>query len=111
MANRNQERTAIELFIESVRTKNSLELAIPKDHAEDFPDCILSSDPASNNEIWVKGVQAGESGELPAAERHVQRLDEAAADISATGRPSRQGLRPDGGRNLRARESDERTRR
>jgi len=106
MADRNQEQTAIELFIESLRTKNFLELAIPRDNAEDFPDCILSSDPASSNEICVEGVQAVESGELLAAERHVQRLYEAAADISATGRPSRQGLRPDGGRNLKTRESD-----
>jgi hypothetical protein len=78
MADRNQERTAIALFIESVRITRSVELAIRSDNVEDFPDFILLDSTASN-EIWVEIVQAVESAELIAAERHVQRLYEAAA--------------------------------
>jgi hypothetical protein len=73
-----QERQAIALFIESFRVMHSVELVIRSDHAEDFPDFILS-DPTANNEIWVEVVQAIESGELLAAERRVQRLYEVAA--------------------------------
>jgi hypothetical protein len=78
MPDRAQERQAIALFIESFRIMYCVELAIGSDHAEDFPDFILS-DPAANNEIWVEVVQAVEFAELLAAERRVQRLYAAAA--------------------------------
>jgi len=78
MPDKAQEQQAIALFIESFRIMHGVELAIRSDHAEDFPDFILS-DPTANNKIWVEVVQAIESGELLAAERRVQRLYETAA--------------------------------
>lgn len=78
MPDRAQEQQAVALFIESFRIMHGVELAIRSDHAEDFPDFILS-DSTANNEIWVEIVQAVESAELLAAERRVQRLYEAAA--------------------------------
>jgi hypothetical protein len=78
MPDRNQERTAVELFIESVRITYSIEFVISKDNAEDFPDFILS-DPITSNETWVEIVQAVESAELLSAERRIQRHYEAAA--------------------------------
>jgi len=73
-----QELQAIALFIESFRIMHGVKLAIRSDHAEAFPDFILS-DPTASNEIWVEVVQAIESGELLTAERRVQRLYETAA--------------------------------
>jgi len=78
MPDKAQELQAIALFIESFRIMHGVELAIRSGDVEDFPDFILS-DPTANNEIWVEVVQAVESGELRATERHVQRLYEAAA--------------------------------
>lgn len=78
MPDRVQEQQAIALFIESFRIMHGVALALRIDHAEDFPDFILSG-PTTNNEIWVEIVQAVESAELLAAERRVQRLYEAAA--------------------------------
>ena len=78
MSDKAQEQQAIALFIESFRIMHGVALAIRSDHAEDFPDFILS-DPTANNEIWVEVVQAIESGELLAAERRLQRLYEVAA--------------------------------
>lgn len=78
MPDRAQELQAIALFIESFRIMHGVKFVIHSDHVEDFPDFILS-DPTANNEIWVEVVQAVESGELRATERHVQRLYEAAA--------------------------------
>ena len=85
MPDRNQERTAITLFIEAVRLLRSIELSIRRDNAEDFPDFILS-DPIAGKEIWVEIVQAVESTELVSAERRVQRLyDYAAREYRARG--------------------------
>jgi len=78
MPDRAQELQAIALFIESFRITHGVELAIRSDHAEAFPDFILSP-PTTSNEIWVEVVQAIESGDLLAAERRVQRLYEIAA--------------------------------
>ena len=78
MPDKAQEQQAIALFIESFRIMHRVELAIRSDHAEDFPDFILS-DPTAHNEIGVEVVQAVESAALLAAERRVQRLYEAAA--------------------------------
>jgi hypothetical protein len=78
MPDRAQELQAIASFIESFRIMHGVELVIRSDHAEDFPDFILS-DPTTNNKIWVEVVQAVESAELLAAERRVQRLYDAAA--------------------------------
>ena len=78
MPDRGQEQQAIALFIESFRIMHGVALAIRSDHAEDFPDFILSG-PTTNNDIWVEVVQAVESAELLAAEHRIQRLYEAAA--------------------------------
>lgn len=78
MPDRNQERIAVALFIESVRTARSVEFAILKDNAEDFPDFVLST-PIAGTEIWVEVVQAVESAELLAAEHRAQRFYDVAA--------------------------------
>jgi hypothetical protein len=80
MPDRNQERIAVALFIESVRIMHSVEFAIRRDNTNtnDFPDFILSDSTASN-EIWVEVVEAVESPQLIADERRMQRLYEAAA--------------------------------
>ncbi len=78
MADRNRERAAVALFIEGGRLGSSLELAILKDNAEDFPDFVLST-PTAGTEIWVEVVQAVKSAELLAAERRAQRLCDIAA--------------------------------
>ena len=85
MPDKAQEQQAIALFIESFRIMHGVELAIRSDHAEDFPDFILS-DPTAHSEIWVEVVQAVESRELLAAERRVQQLyDVAAREYRARG--------------------------
>jgi hypothetical protein len=78
MPDRNQERTAIAMFIESVHLTRSVELVILRDDAEDFPDFILSNR-VDGKEIWVEIVQAVESAELISAEHRAQRLYDAAA--------------------------------
>jgi len=78
MADRSQERAAIALLIESVRSIRSVELVIHKDDPHDFPDFILFNRMTSDD-IWVEVVEAVESGELIAAERRAQRLYDAAA--------------------------------
>lgn len=85
MPNRSQERTALALFIESVRLVRSATLAILKDNPEDFPDFVLVSR-VDDAEIWVEVVRAVESAELLAAERRAQRLyDVAASEYRARG--------------------------
>ena len=78
MPDRNQERTALAQFIESVRLLRSANLAILKDNSEDFPDFVLVN-PVDDAEIWVEVVQAVESVDLLAAERRAQRLYDVAA--------------------------------
>ena len=85
MPDRNQERTAVALFIDAVRLTRLVELAILRDNAADFPDFVLSS-PTGGGEVWVEVVQAVESGQLLAAERCAQRLyDIAASEYRARG--------------------------
>lgn len=78
MPDRNQERTVLAQFIDSVRRVRSDNLAILKDNPEDFPDFVLFN-PTDGKEIWVEIVQAVESVELLAAERRAQRLYDVAA--------------------------------
>jgi hypothetical protein len=78
MPDRKQERTAVALFIDTVRITRSVELVIRRDTAEDFPDFILSS-PVDGKETWVEVVEAVESSALISAERRAQRLYDTAA--------------------------------
>jgi hypothetical protein len=78
MTDRRQERSALALFMESVRAIRSSDLVVQRDDPADFPDFILLNR-ATNQEIWVEIVEAVESGELIAAERRAQRLYNAAA--------------------------------
>lgn len=78
MSDRNQERAAVALFIDAVRLARSIELAILKDNAADFPDFVLCN-PSNGGEAWVEVVQAVESSQLLAAERRAQRLYDIAA--------------------------------
>src|SRR5882724_7273047 len=78
MPNRNQERTALALFIDAVRLVRSVDLAVLNDNAKDFPDFVLST-PIAGTEVWLEVVQAVESAELLAAEHRAQRLYDATA--------------------------------
>jgi hypothetical protein len=78
MLDRKQERSAIALVIESVRTTRSVELASRSDNTENFPDFILSNR-TTNSEIWVQVVQVVGSAELSAAEHSAQWLYQATA--------------------------------
>src|SRR5262249_57306736 len=68
MTDRTQERTALALFLESVRSMRSSDLVVQRDAPADFPDFVLL-DKASGQEVWVEIVEAVESGELIAAGR------------------------------------------
>jgi hypothetical protein len=63
MTDRRQERSALALFMESVRAIRSSDLVVQRDDPADFPDFILLNR-ATNQEIWVEIVEAVESGEL-----------------------------------------------
>jgi hypothetical protein len=78
MTDRGQERAALGLFLESVRSARSTDLAVGREDPSDFPDFVLL-DASADREIWVEIVEAVESGELIAAERRAQRLYETAA--------------------------------
>jgi hypothetical protein len=78
MTDRQQERSALALFMESVRAIRSSDLVVQRDDPVDFPDFILLNR-TTNQETWVEIVEAVESGELIAAERRAQRLYNAAA--------------------------------
>lgn len=78
MSDRAEERTALTLFVESVRAARSVDLVIHRDDPDDFPDFILM-DTATNRQIWVEIVKAVESSEVIAAERRACRLYEVAA--------------------------------
>ena len=85
MADRNQERTALAQFIDSVRLVRSADLAILKHNPEDLPNVVLFN-PIDATEIRVEIVQAVEFVELLAAERRAQRLyDVAASEYRARG--------------------------
>ena len=73
MPDRNQERTALAQFIDSVRLVRSADLAILKHNPEDLPNVVLFN-PIDATEIRVEIVQAVEFVELLAAERRAQRL-------------------------------------
>jgi hypothetical protein len=75
---RRQERSALALFLESVRSMRSIDLVVHPDDPGEFPDFVLLNR-VNNHEIWVEIVEAIESGELIAAERQAQRLYNAAA--------------------------------
>jgi hypothetical protein len=78
MPDRNQERTAIQMFIESVYLTRSVQLEILRDVTEDFPDFILTS-PVDGKEIWVEIVEAVESEKLISAENRAKRIYDYAA--------------------------------
>ena len=78
MTDRAQERTALALFLESVRLMGSTSLVVQRDDPADFPDFVLLNR-ATGQEVWVEIVEAVESGELIAAERQAQRRYDAAA--------------------------------
>ena len=78
MTDRPQERTALGLFLESVRSMRSSDLVVQRDDPADFPDFVLLNR-ATDQEVWVEIVEAIESGELIAAERRAQRCYDAAA--------------------------------
>jgi hypothetical protein len=78
MTDRRQERAALALFVESVRSMHSSDLVVHKDDPAAFPDFVLLNR-ATSQEIWVEIVEAVESGELIAAERRAQRIYNAAA--------------------------------
>lgn len=75
---RRQERVALALFLESVRSMRSIDLVVHRDDPDEFPDFVLLNR-ATSQEVWVEIVEAVESGELIAAERQAQRLYNAAA--------------------------------
>jgi hypothetical protein len=78
MPDRNQELSAIGVFMEAFRVTRSIQLQIQSHNPEDFPDFVLSN-PADRKEIWVEVVEAVESADLISAERRAQRLYDAAA--------------------------------
>lgn len=78
MTDRRQERAALALFVEAVRSMRSIDLVVHRDDPADFPDFILLNT-ATNQQTWIEIVEAVESGELIAAERRAQRLYNAAA--------------------------------
>jgi len=77
MPDRNQERTALALFIGGFQEARCVALAITHDNAADFPDFVLSQE--GGEDLWVEVVEAVESGHLLAAERRAQRLYQVAA--------------------------------
>lgn len=78
MTDRTQERAALALFLQSVRSMRSTDLVVQRDDPSSFPDFVVLNR-ATNQETWVEIVEAVESGELIAAERRAQRLCNAAA--------------------------------
>jgi hypothetical protein len=78
MTDRRQERAALELFLESVRSMRSTDLVVQRGDPSDFPDFVLANR-ATNQETWVEIVEAFESGELIAAERRARRFYNSAA--------------------------------
>jgi hypothetical protein len=73
MTDRKQERAALALFLESVRSMRSTDLVVQRDDPSDFPDFVLLNR-ATNQETWVEIVEAVEAGELIAAEHRAQRI-------------------------------------
>ena len=55
MTDRKQERAALALFLDSVRSMRSIELVVHRDDPGEFPDFILLNR-ATNQEIWVEIV-------------------------------------------------------
>ena len=78
MTDRPQERRALGLFLESVRSMRSSDLVVQRDDPADFPDFVLLNR-ATGQHVWVEIVEAIESGELIAAERWARRRYDAAA--------------------------------
>jgi hypothetical protein len=78
MTDRQQERTALGLFLESAGSMRQSDLVVQRDDPADFPDFVLLNR-ATGQEVWVEIVEAIESGELIAAERQAQRRYDAAA--------------------------------
>lgn len=77
MPDRNQERSAIALFIDAFRQARFVALAIARDDPGDFPDLVLSH--AGGKDLWVEVVEAVESDQLLAAERRAEHHYAAAA--------------------------------